>query len=236
MNAGALQELARLFDLMATLRGEGGCPWDRAQTSQSLLPYLLEETYELVDAVRQNDPKAMSEELGDLLVEVAMQVAVAESLGQFDLEQVAGAASAKMIARHPHVFAGAEVHDAEQLLGNWERVKRLEKPERTSALDGIPESLPALLQALAVRRRSERGSPGADGLGAAQAPAADLATALDESTTGGSATEAVVGELLWEVVGACRRLGVDPEAALRRVTADRARAYRRAEMTSRAGI
>lgn len=235
MRTRALEELARLFDLMATLRGENGCPWDRAQTSESLLPYLLEETYELVDAVRQNDPKAMAEELGDLLVEVAMQVAVAESLGGFDLEQVAAAASSKMIARHPHVFAGAEVKDAAQLLGNWERAKRLEKPERSSALDGIPESLPALLQALAVRRRAERGVPGAAGLGPADRPMTELAGTLEDLPQAGPEADFVVGELLWQVVGECRRIGVDPEAALRRVISQRSRAYRAVEATPTEG-
>ncbi|MGC8473430.1 MAG: MazG family protein, partial [Candidatus Dormibacteria bacterium] len=172
--SGEATAVARLFDLMARLRGPGGCPWDAAQTPTSLLPYLLEEAYELADAIMAGDDPAIREELGDLLVEVAMQAAAAAERGAFDLKAVADQAAAKMISRHPHVFGDQVAADEPELLRNWDRMKRREKPERISALDGIPASLPALMRAGLIQRRAARGSLGADGLGRAAQPLAAM--------------------------------------------------------------
>ncbi|MHB8332383.1 MAG: MazG nucleotide pyrophosphohydrolase domain-containing protein, partial [Candidatus Dormibacteria bacterium] len=132
MSQEARSELVRLFEVMARLRAPDGCPWDRAQTHASLLPYLLEETYETIQAVEEGSPQELAEELGDLLVEVAMHTAIAAEEDGFDLEVVAARATDKMISRHPHVFGGTMVDSEEQLLRNWEALKRTEKPERTS--------------------------------------------------------------------------------------------------------
>lgn len=223
------EAVLRLFDLMATLRGPGGCPWDARQTHASLLPYLLEETYEVVDAVASGDGAELAEELGDLLVEVAMQTAVAAESGEFDLLTVVGAASQKMISRHPHVFGDRRIRDQGELLRNWERLKRAEKPHRTSALDGVPGSLPALLLAASLQRRAARGGPGMDGLGDRPPPLPELAARLAGTQADDPAAGESAGELLWAAVAECLRLGLNPELELRSVALRRAAGYRRRE-------
>ncbi|NNM97563.1 MAG: MazG family protein [Candidatus Dormibacteraeota bacterium] len=231
MSQGARSELVRLFEVMARLRAPDGCPWDRAQTHASLLPYLLEETYEAIQAVEDGDPQELAEELGDLLVEVAMHTAIAAEQDGFDLEVVAARAADKMISRHPHVFGGTTVESEEQLLRNWEALKRTEKPERTSALDGVPLVLPALALAASVQRRASRAAivagpplPGAAQLGQRLA---QLQAHL-EGTDDGDPDRAV-GELLWVLVATARQLQVDPEGALRRVAGEWADSYRLGE-------
>ncbi len=221
--------VGRLFDLMARLRGPGGCPWDAAQTPKSLIPYLLEEAYELADAILASDAQAVREELGDLLVEVAMQAAIAAEGGAFDLAEVADGAAAKMISRHPHVFADQAVADEPELLRNWDRMKRREKPERTSALDGVPASLPALMRAVLVQRRAARGVLGAAGLGPPADTLAAMGEGLSRLQSGSPDAEPLAGELLWQVVAECQRIGVDPETALRSAADRHARHYRAAE-------
>ncbi|MHB1524745.1 MAG: MazG family protein [Candidatus Dormibacteria bacterium] len=232
MRQEARSELVRLFEVMARLRAPDGCPWDRAQTHASLLPYLLEETYETIQAVEEGSPQELAEELGDLLVEVAMHTAIAAEEDGFDLEVVAARATDKMISRHPHVFGGTMVDSEEQLLRNWEALKRTEKPERTSVLDGIPLALPALALANSVQRRAGRAQldcgpplPGADELGLRLAE-------LDGRLAGPEAGDdpgLLVGELLWLVVAAARHLKIDPEGSLRRVTRAWMESYQEAE-------
>ena len=223
------EAVGRLFALMARLRGPGGCPWDAAQTPRTLVPYLLEEAYELADAILGGDDQAVREELGDLLVEVAMQAAIAAERGAFDLREVADGAAAKMISRHPHVFGDQVVGDEPELLRNWDRMKRREKPDRTSALDGIPVSLPALLRAVLVERRAARGGPGAAGFGLPSATLPAMGEGLSGLEPGAPDAELLAGELLWQVVAECQRLGVDPETALRRATDRHSDHYRAAE-------
>ncbi len=227
------EALGRLFALMARLRGPGGCPWDAAQTPMSLVPYLLEEAYELADAILAGDDQAVREELGDLLVEVAMQTAVAAERGAYDLTEVADEAAAKMVSRHPHVFGDQAVGDEPELLRNWDRMKRREKPERTSALDGVPGSLPALMRASLVQRRAARGGPGAAALGPPPATLPAMGEGLSGFDPGAPDAELLAGELLWQVVAECQRVGVDPETALRRAVDRHADHYRAAEGTTR---
>ncbi len=223
------EAVGRLFDLMARLRGPGGCPWDAAQTPKSLLPYLLEEAYELADAILAGDDQAVQEELGDLLVEVAMQAAIAAEKGSFELTEVADSAAAKMISRHPHVFDDQAVADEPELLRNWDRMKRREKPERTSALDGVPASLPALMRATLLQRRAARGGPGAAGLGTVGESLAAMGERLASQESLSDEAELLAGELLWQVVAECQRVGVDPETALRCAVDRHADHYRSAE-------
>jgi XTP/dITP diphosphohydrolase len=230
MSERSESELVRLFEVMARLRAPGGCPWDRAQTHASLLPYLLEETYETIQAVEEGDPQELAEELGDLLVEVAMQTAIAAEEDGFDLEVVAARATDKMISRHPHVFGETRIDSEEQLLRNWEALKRTEKPRRTSALDGIPLSLPALALAASAQRRAERARLAGGLAPKSSTGLGELVTRL-EGMVGGGAEDAseLVGEVLWEVVAAAQRLKVDPEGALRRTAHQRMDAYRSRE-------
>ncbi len=157
MRDEAAQALRQLNEVVERLRAPGGCPWDREQTHRSLRPYLLEETYELLEAIDSRGPETLREELGDLLLQVLMHCAIAaESPDGFDIGDVAETTRAKMIHRHPHVFGDASVRDAAEVVVNWERLKRTEKRDRLSLLDGVPHALPALAFAQGVQKRPAR--------------------------------------------------------------------------------
>jgi MazG family protein len=202
-------ELVRFAELMRTLRER--CPWDAAQTHSSLTRHLLEETYEVLDAIdgfeRTGDPAHLEEELGDLLFQVYFHAAVAAEEGHFTLADVARGIHDKLVARHPHVFAGAEIPDPADAHSAWEAMKRAEK-KRTSIFDGIPPDLPAL--ALAHKVLSKAAASGDD----FPLPTAQQAwAALDD----GADAEAF-GQVLLATVAAARAAGVDAEAALRSAT------------------
>lgn len=236
MSDDATAAITALFEVMAQLRRVNGCPWDREQTHQSLLPYLLEETYETIDAVAHGTDQDLAEELGDLLVEVAMQCAIASERGAFGLAEVARMAEAKMVRRHPHVFAGASASTSEELLHNWEAVKTQEKPGRASALDGIPRALPALARAASVQRRAARANPDFAEPGPGE-PSPQLAlTRLEDAKPGSEGTARILGDLLFFLAGRGRSLGLDPEGCLRESTDSWERAFRAAESERRQGV
>jgi uncharacterized protein YabN with tetrapyrrole methylase and pyrophosphatase domain len=163
MRDEAAGSLRALNEVVERLRAPGGCPWDREQTHASLRPYLLEETYEVLDAIEAT----LREELGDVLLQVLMHCAIAgEGDEGFDIGDVAETTRAKMIHRHPHVFGDTAVEGAPDVVVNWERLKRAEKSERLSLLDGIPRALPALAFAQGVQKRPAR-------LGFDETPAVD---------------------------------------------------------------
>ncbi|HWF57608.1 MAG TPA: MazG family protein [Candidatus Dormibacteraeota bacterium] len=157
MRDDAVASLRTLNEVVERLRAPGGCPWDREQTHSSLRPYLLEETYELLEAIDEGDAASLREELGDVLLQVLMHCAIAaESAHPFDVGDVAETTRAKMIHRHPHVFGDTAVEAAADVVVNWERLKRSEKHQRLSLLDGIPHALPALAFAQGVQKRPAR--------------------------------------------------------------------------------
>jgi tetrapyrrole methylase family protein/MazG family protein len=145
----------RLEKLMTRLRAPQGCPWDRRQTHKSLKPYLLEETHEVLDAIDRGTPADLREELGDLLLQVVFHSQMAKEKGSFDFQAVAKTIGDKLIRRHPHVFlrAGSASRKIKDINQKWEELKRREKPERKSALDGLPKSLPALLRAQRMQEK-----------------------------------------------------------------------------------
>src|SRR3989442_14087926 len=149
-----------IFEVIARLRAPDGCPWDREQTHESLRPYLLEETYELLEAIDSGDDTKMKEELGDLLLQVAMHAEIAAQEGRFDAAQVSEAAAAKMVARHPHVFGDVSVANADEVLRNWEHNKEREARkagrEDESVVDRVPVTLPALAWTLGLQKRAAR--------------------------------------------------------------------------------
>ncbi len=204
---------ARLLDLvtvMDRLRAPGGCPWDAAQTHESLTPYLLEEAYEAVEAIESGDRTALQEELGDVLLQVAFHARMAEedAAAPFDIDDVAAGIVAKLVRRHPHVFGGPEAGPAttpEHVEANWDRIKAEEKG-RESVLDGVPVSLPALARADAVLGRLARAELA--GVAVGRPPRARPGTGQDWDA-------AAVGETLLDVVEQARSVGVDAEAALR---------------------
>ncbi|MBV8194466.1 MAG: MazG family protein, partial [Candidatus Dormibacteraeota bacterium] len=160
MREEALESLKKLNEVVERLRAPGGCPWDREQTHRTLRPYLLEETYELLDAIEGRDGATLREELGDVLLQVLMHAAIAqenEDGDGFDIGGIAEVTRAKMVHRHPHVFGDVDVQSAADVVVNWEKLKRAEKGrQRISLLDGVPRALPALAYAQGVQKRPAR--------------------------------------------------------------------------------
>jgi tetrapyrrole methylase family protein/MazG family protein len=208
-------------EIMAALRAPGGCPWDREQTHQSLVPFLIEETYEAVDAIAAGQPAALKEELGDLALQLAFHAQLAAEAGSFTLDDVFRACADKLVRRHPHVFDAdaARARTADDVVGQWDAIKQREgKPARgPSLLDGVPNGLPALAKAQHVQTRAAR-------VGFDWAKPEDVLTKLDEEIA--ELREAVVGadharithelgDVLFTVVNLARRLNLDPESSLR---------------------
>jgi len=185
------------------------CPWDREQDARSIVPHTVEEAYELADAVERDDTEAVVDELGDVLFQVLFLSLLLEERGEGDLAAVAESCAAKLIRRHPHVYGDRELETAGQVLAQWEEIKReVEGGGEREPLEGLPENLPSLLYARKVLRRVDpEGSAGESKPGA---PGADDEVRDD--------AERLVGELLLEAVAMSRRLGVDPELALRQAT------------------
>ena len=207
-----------IFEVVARLRAPGGCPWDREQTHESLRPYLLEETYELLEAIDTGDDAKIMEELGDLLLQVAMHAEIAAEQSRFNAAEVSEAVAAKMVTRHPHVYGSTSVADADEVLKNWERQKaydaRKAGREDESVVDRVPATLPALAWALGLQKRAARvGFDFASPIDSAEAvaeEARELATA-----SGADETFDEVGDLLFAIVSLARTLKVNPEDALR---------------------
>jgi XTP/dITP diphosphohydrolase len=191
-------ELDALIAVMARLRGEDGCAWDREQTHESLLKYLIEESHEFIDAVESGDRTHMIEELGDVLYQVLFHadLGAADPDRPFDIEDVARVAREKMVGRHPHVFGDVTADTADEVVANWEKWKAAEKPERESKFEGLPKGLPALALAdKVIGKLDEAPTP------------SDL---IDASTT-----EEALGDMLVAIVAAARANGIDAERALR---------------------
>src|SRR3979411_1011695 len=157
-----VQRLREMLEVVEALRAPDGCPWDREQTHRSLRPYLLEETYELLEAIESGSSDDISEELGDVLLQVFMHHAIAQEAGEFSIADVAQHVTAKMVHRHPHGVGDIEVAGADEVLSNWEGLKHKEsrKHGRMSALEGAPKTLPALAWALSIQKRAARGGFG----------------------------------------------------------------------------
>ncbi len=145
----------RLVEIMRELRAPGGCPWDAEQTHESLKRYLLEECYEVIEAIDAKDPAHLKEELGDLMLQPIFHAAIAEERGEFTMEDVLDAINEKLVRRHPHVFGDQIVKSADEQVANWERIKKAEKgEERKSALSGVPPHLPALMKAHKITEKA----------------------------------------------------------------------------------
>ncbi|HEY1419961.1 MAG TPA: nucleoside triphosphate pyrophosphohydrolase [Candidatus Dormibacteraeota bacterium] len=209
--------IAAIFEVVARLRAPGGCPWDQEQTHESLRPYLLEETYELLEAIDMGDDAKMMEELGDVLLQVAMHSEIAAEQGRFDATQVSEAVAAKMVKRHPHVFGDVSVANADEVLRNWEHQKAAEAHRQgrdESVVDRVPATLPALAWTLGLQKRAARvGFDFESPSHAAESvveEARELAAAPDQAQA-----FAEMGDLLFALVSLSRTLKVNPEDALR---------------------
>jgi MazG family protein len=218
----------RLLDLvrvMARLRGPGGCPWDREQDHASLARHLLEETHEVLDAIDADDRDRLREELGDVLLQVVFHSQMAADDGAWDVDDVAGGIVEKLIRRHPHVFGELEVSGADEVLVNWERIKADEKGERPVEED-IPATLPALARASKVQRRAAGWGFDWRTKEGALAKLREEVEELERASTPEDA-EAELGDVLFAAAAVARKLGVDPESALRRTTTRFADRYER---------
>ena len=194
-------ELLRLVEVMDRLRSPGGCAWDAEQTHESLIKYLLEESYEFIDAIESDDRAGMREELGDVLLQVYFHSRIAQdhATDPFSIDDVAGAIANKLISRHPHVFEGLEVSGTEEIIENWEAIKAKEKG-RTSAIDGVAMSQPALpLMAKLIYRADKYGTP----------------LTIPAFQTDEIASEESVGKALASVIAWAYANDIDPESALR---------------------
>jgi tetrapyrrole methylase family protein / MazG family protein len=222
-----------LVGLMQRLLAPGGCPWDREQTLETLVPYLVEETYEVVDALAAGNPDDHREELGDLLLQIVFQSELRFLEGRFGIDDVARGIVAKLVRRHPHVFANLQVTGADEVLANWAKIKAAEKAEKGKhgALEGIPRSAPALLRA--TRAGEKAGAVGFDWPDA-EGPRAKIdeeLRELDQARADGdrAAVERELGDVLLAACNLGRKLGLDPEGALRASTERFARRFAHVE-------
>lgn len=206
-----------LVEVVARLRRPGGCPWDAEQTHESLVTYLVEEAYELVDAIETGDVAGMREELGDVLYQVLFHADIAAVEEGFDIRDVARDVAAKMRSRHPHVFGDAQVSTVDDVVASWDALKRAEKSERESALDGIPPGLPALALAQKTLQRARKG-------GLVPPPRPDASA---------PSTEGDLGSALLAMVEQASAHGLDAERALRLAVREREASLRAHEREPR---
>ncbi|MBI4317949.1 MAG: nucleoside triphosphate pyrophosphohydrolase [Chloroflexi bacterium] len=209
-----LSSLAGLRFIVGRLRAPGGCPWDREQTHESLKPYLLEETYEVLEALDTEDRATFAEELGDLLLQIVLHAQLAMESGDFAMEDVHRHINAKLIRRHPHVFGDRQVSGAAEVLLNWEQIKREEKGEGLVSLNNVPKALPALAYAQSIQRRVARVGFDWPEIGGVLDKVSEEAQEVRQASGPGERAREL-GDLLFAIVNLARWLEVDAEEALR---------------------
>ena len=209
-----------LVILVEVLRSDIGCPWDREQTHKSIRKDLIEETYEVIEAIDTEDPVLLREELGDLMLQVVFHAGIEAEEGRFTIDDVSNDICAKLIHRHPHVFGDVVAEDTDKVLSNWEMIKSEEKSRNTvtDKLRAIPPMLPALMRAEKVGRKAKcfDFSCADEVLDKVSEELVELSDAISEEDKNGIEEE--MGDLLLSITSLCRKLGVDPEVALNRAT------------------
>jgi len=219
MTDNAANEFRKLVDVVAKLRGDDGCPWDKQQTHESLRKFVIEETYEVVEAVDRGEDSKLKEELGDLLLQTLLHARIAEERGAFDAADVCRAIREKLLRRHPHVFGDVKVAGVDEVLHNWEEIKAGEPgyEDRQSVLDGVPKSLPALVRASEMSKRAAKVGfewPDISGvLDKLREETGELLEAIEAARPDEIKRE--IGDLLFVIVNIARFVGVDPEESLR---------------------
>jgi tetrapyrrole methylase family protein/MazG family protein len=225
-------DFQELLNIMEKLRGKKGCPWDKEQTRESLKPFILEEAYELIDAIDEGDPVKIKEELGDLLFQIVFQCQIASEGKEFEMSDIIEKIGKKMIARHPHVFGNARCKTKDEVLVHWEEQKRREGKFRESILEGIPETLPSLLRAHRLQDRAAK-------VGFDWNKIADVLNKLDEEmkefkkALEGKRQEEIaeeMGDIFFMLVNVSRFVGINPEDALRKTIAKFISRFRYIEM------
>ena len=215
-----MTEFSRLVDIMRQLREE--CPWDREQTHETLKPYLIEEAYELLDAIDEGNDHEMTLELGDVLLQVVFHAQIASEGGRFSIEDVSKAISDKLVRRHPHIFGDVTAEDADTVARNWDAIKRQEKEdigeEQAGLLDDVPRSLPALMRAQTIQKKAARVGFDWDKVEEVTAKAREEVSEFAEAVEAGKTAqmEEELGDLLFSIVNVARYIDVSPEQALTR--------------------
>jgi tetrapyrrole methylase family protein / MazG family protein len=217
-----------LVNIIARLRGPDGCPWDKKQTHQSLRNYLMEESFEALEALDEGDPDKLRQELGDLLLQIVLQAQIASQSGEFELEDVLKNINEKLVRRHPHVFGTVKVQDADEVSHNWEEIKKQERGKDVSLLSSVPRSLPALAYALEISRRAVQAGfewPNLEGV------IDKLVEEIKEFRQSGDSEKKSeeFGDLLFTLVNYARWEGLDAEAALRQANLKFYRRFTRME-------
>jgi tetrapyrrole methylase family protein/MazG family protein len=211
---GDLHKFNTLVAIIAKLRAPDGCPWDKEQTHQSLRENLLSETYEVLEALDEGDKDKLREELGDLLLQIVLHAQIAKDNGEFKVDDVIKSISSKIVRRHPHIFGSVKVKDADEVMHNWEALKKEEREEGVSVLEGVPEGMPALAYAYEISRRAVRVGFEWENI---EGVIDKLIEEIKEIKESGSQEEKEkeYGDLLFTLVNVARWEGIDAESALR---------------------
>lgn len=208
-----LDQFETLVKIIARLRSPDGCPWDRKQTHSSLREYVLEECYEVLEALDEGDPEKLCQELGDLLLQIVLQAQIATESTEFTLGDVLTGINTKLINRHPHVFGSSEVKDADEVAYNWEYLKKEERGEDTSILASVPRQMPALSYSQEIQRRAAQVGFDWENIDGVVDKLVEEVNEFKQST--GEEKEQEFGDVLFTLVNIARRIGIDTEAALR---------------------
>ena len=217
-------DLKPLMDVMTRLLAEDGCPWDKAQTHETLRKYLLEETHEVIEAIDNKDMQNLKEELGDVLLQIVFHAKLAEQSGTFTMQDVVDTVTEKMIRRHPHIFGHVKAESPEEVAANWEEIKKQEKaakgekPENQSIMSGLPPTLPALMKAEKVQKKARRVGFDFKNIEETRMKLDEELSEVDEALKGNGDIEDEIGDLLFSAVNYARFAKVDPEQALNRST------------------
>jgi len=224
----------KLVEIMGTLRGENGCPWDREQTRESLKPFLIEETYEVIEAIDEGAPEKIREELGDLLFQILFHAQIGKERGEFDIDGVIEGITNKMLSRHPHVFGDERHKTSEEVLKRWQEIKKSEGKQEDSLLEGVPKSMPSLLRAHKLQDRAAR-------VGFDWEKVDDVTNKLDEEIEEFKEAlrkdsvpdmEEELGDVFFMLVNISRFVGVNPEDALRKTISKFIKRFRHIEITA----
>jgi tetrapyrrole methylase family protein/MazG family protein len=225
-------DIQELLKIMEALRGDKGCPWDKEQTRESLKPYIIEEAYELFEAIEENDPENIKEELGDLLFQIVFQCQIAKERAEFDMSGVIEKIGEKMIARHPHVFGDAECRTPEEVTKQWEVLKKQEGKLRESILEGVPKAMSSLLRAHRLQKRAAQAGfdweKVEDVLEKLDEELNEFKEALESKDQKGIEDE--LGDILFMLVNISRFISVNPEDALRKTISKFIHRFRYIEM------
>jgi tetrapyrrole methylase family protein / MazG family protein len=208
------EEFQRLVEIIRRLRGKDGCPWDRQQSHSSLREFLLEESYETLEALDEADNQKLCQELGDLLLQIVLHCQIAAENLEFQLEDVLKTINNKLIRRHPHVFGGRPVESAAEVSHNWEEIKKQERGGRNSMLDSVPHQMPALAYSMDIQRRVQQVGFDWENIDGVIDKLVEEVNELRQSNNEAEKADEF-GDLLFTLVNVARRLGLDPEASLR---------------------